>query len=139
MTPKGDMTMKRSLRIILLTLVIATLLSVLCGCSDLDEMRATQAFLTDKDNEILYNGETYILLEDAPKDCYRINGDKRIYVTEADVPVLLCHDYCELRGYVGKKNYILCLAEDSSPFNITLYYCREDKYDDAAEYIKNLY
>lgn len=121
--------MKIYKRLFLVLLSLLVCLS-LCGCRQLDEMKAKHA-VWRKDGTILWNGTVYRPL---PRRNFDLNGNRfteRINVTEADVPVLLSADYGErfhgssdgvfLYGYKRAEEYT----------NHTREYCRADRYKEV--------
>ena len=64
----------------------ACLLCGLCGCTAIDKMRESQAFL-QADGTILWQGNTYIPVPGGASP--QIGSESMIYVTAPDVPVLL--------------------------------------------------
>ena len=109
----------------------------LCGCQELDDMRAAHAFWQE-DGSILWNGNVYRQLgdEDTRYDLDIVYDNVTINVTTKDVPVLLsgmsgmfsepfdvCADGTLLEAYDWKGGYVM--------------YCREDVYAETEEYLKN--
>ena len=117
-----------------LVLALATVLCLsLCGCDDLDTMRAKHA-VWQEDGSILWNGAVYRKLENVEEmDKLDASYDYlTIWITEADVPVLLSDwvgesfDVCADGTML--KNYDYRLAEPEY-----VWYCREDVYDDVVK------
>lgn len=116
-----------------LVLALATVLCLsLCGCEELEIMRAEHA-VWQEDGSILWNGNVYRKLENVENvDVLDISYDYAwIYVTEPDVPVLLSTWFGEEFDVCGNgtllERYDYRLAEDK-----TVWYCREDVYDETA-------
>lgn len=110
----------------------------LCGCDHLDELRASHA-VWQEDGTILWNGAVYKTLPDTYAEINTLlTGDQTVYVTAADVPVLLSaefSDYFEsdakgifLAGYVGSGD------EYGDEYKL---FCREDRYDEFAATLKD--
>lgn len=102
------------------------------GCDALDELREQQAFYTE-DGDILVNG---VLYKELPQNEYLSppynNWDSpEISLTEKDVPVLLSIFFADDYLYPDDNNEYL----QSS--NSSIYYCREDIYDEIASRIEN--
>lgn len=115
----------------LAALALAVLLCVsLCGCQELEDMRAAQAFL-QKDGTIRWNGNTYRQLENVPHG-FQFFGDKRVMVTLPDVPVLLSEIYGE-NFSADKEGVIL----HSWHYGVEEgFFCREDCYEEVAAYLQ---
>ena len=109
-------------------LLISVMCLSLCGCQDLEDMRAAHARWQD-DGSILWNGDTYRELENVPEEM-QIYVGQLIHLTDADVPVLLSETFGSwlevdasgvlLQRYANGKEH---------------YYCRDDQYDEIAEYL----
>lgn len=121
-----------------LVLALATVLCLsLCGCDDLEVMRAEHG-VWQEDGSILWNGAVYRKLENVANiDVLEISYDYiSIRVTEPDVPVLLCSwfgdslDVCA--GGTLLEHYDYRLLEGR-----TTWYCREDVYDETAAVLEN--
>ena len=121
---------KRWIAIVLVSLLCLSL----CGCQRLEDMRAVHA-VWQEDGNILWDGNVYHKLE---VDTSLENFDftyaydyRCIYVTEADVPVLLSNWFGDLvdvraNGMV-LEYYNYRLLEEEYQF-----YCREDVYDEVV-------
>ena len=119
--------MKKCKRWITVLLISVMCLS-LCGCQDLEDMRAAHARWQD-DGSILWNGDTYRELENVPEEM-QIYVGQLIHLTDADVPVLLSETFGSwlevdangvlLQRYANGKEH---------------YYCRDDQYDEIAKYL----
>ena len=145
--------MKKMKRIIAVALAFVLCLS-LCGCRELDEMKARQATWTE-DGNILWNGHTYVPLYDTlAEESYAYtyaeelnwNDSEVVYVTKPDVPVLLS-EMLGTNGYSGADGLILEASSygmSSSPAIPDLVYrnviyCREDVYDWTLNALTNGY
>ena len=80
--------MEKTKKMICILCLICLLLPLLCGCKELDEMRAKQAFY-DENGNILWNGAVYKQLPQGEYFQPHTSYENRVYVTEPDVPVLL--------------------------------------------------
>lgn len=123
--------MKKTKRWIAFLLVFALCLP-LCGCSNLDEMRAAHAFW-QKDGSVLWNGNVYRLIEDVPEDLAILYGQQEVYVTQADVPVLLSQMMGDCFSVVADETMLWSHGWDGG----RVFYCREDVYDFMTEHLKN--
>lgn len=145
--------MKKVWRAMTFVVVLALLCTSLCGCTVIDEMKKEQAIYTDEDT-ILWNGvEYYMLPTSLTMMPQRDDMFTPIYVTEADVPVLIsglfgqesysCNDgmLLEVTGY-STTNILDMLMDASSEENTdsvtdeeditweeTKYYCRAENYE----------
>lgn len=124
--------MKKCKRWIAVLLISVMCLS-LCGCQDLEDMRAAHA-LWQEDGSILWNGDVYRLIENVPESHGILYGMREVYVTEADVPVLLSQMMGN-RFDVTANEVILSLNGWDGG---RAFYCREDRYDFMAEHLRNL-
>ena len=117
--------MKKTIKLFAaLFLVIAICLS-LTGCQFIDDMRKTQAFWTD--DGIRFRGAEYVALPECETLDPIISSDL-VYVTKADVPVLLCEvlgDWAD----VSEDGIFVITTEKN--------YCRKDKYDEVCAKITN--
>ena len=125
--------MKKMKRWIALLVALLMCLS-LCGCQKLDDMRATHA-VYQEDGSILWNGQVYRQLGNVEMrdEIAMVYDHQLINVTTKDVPVLLSdvfgeqYDVCA-DGTLLESNYW------SEGYTL---YCREDVYEETAEYLKN--
>ena len=126
--------MKKSIRITSLLLALLMLALPLVGCDRIDEMRAKQGFLLDKDT-ISFNGETYKRLY--TNEHVVLYNIRRLSITDKDVPVLLSewYDYPERGRYNIEENdvFIRWTHPDSPP----KVYCRTDWYDSVVNALEN--
>ena len=121
------MKLFRRLFLVLLSLLVCL---SLCGCRQLDEMKAKHA-VWRKDGTILWNGTVYRPL---PRRNFDLNGNRfteSINVTESDVPVLLSEDYGE--RFYGTEDgvFLYGYKSDEEYTNHTREYCRADKYKEV--------
>lgn len=126
--------MKKMKKLLSLCCIVCLLLPLLCGCNALDDARKMQAFYDEEEN-ILWNGAVYKKLPQgeyfSPDIDYGYS--KTIYVTKPDVPVLLQEMFCEASLNADKDGVIL--EKDysyASGYYDTVYYCREDRYEDVS-------
>ena len=121
-----------------LVLALATVLCLsLCGCDELEIMRANHA-VWQEDGSVLWNGAVYRKLENttAMEELGITYSYVSIYVTEPDVPVLLSQmlgddmDVCADGTMLEYYNYRLAEGK-------TTWYCREDVYDDMVKKLEN--
>lgn len=123
--------MKKCKRWIAVLLVSLMCLS-LCGCQELEDMRASHA-IWQEDGSIKWNGNVYRLLENAP-DELQVYGGVTVYVTEADVPVLLSPEFGEY--FNSSKDGMLLRGFNVYDMVGRYIYCREDRYEEIAEYLQ---
>lgn len=122
--------MKKAKRLAVVLLTVLMCLS-LCGCQNLEDMRAAHAFWQE-DGSILWDGNVYQPLTTASEKMGIILGEDVVWVTEEDVPVLLSEVFGEF-----------CRASRSGAILITYghngetLYCREDMYDFMTEHLEN--
>ena len=121
--------MKNRKRVLAMVLTLLFCLS-LCSCSKLDEMQEMHA-VWRKDGTILWNGAVYRPL---PRRYFDLNGNrftKSIYVTDADVPVLLSASYGE--HFYGSADGVFIYGYKASEeySSYTREYCRADKYEEV--------
>lgn len=114
--------------------LLLTLLLVLglCGCDALDAMREAQTHY-DENGDILYKGTAYKLLPESEylsPDCDSWY-EEYIYVTEADVPVLLSSTFYQEELLVSDDgNFLINFEEDTR-------YCRAELYESVCDQIWN--
>ena len=118
--------MKKAKRIVALALALLLCLP-LCSCKELDDMRAHHAFLQE-DGTVLWNEAVYKLLPEYDDEVFEeydfyVNAVGSVYVTEADVPVLLS-DTLGKRMYAYKNGEVIMRWQEKGVF-----YCRVDVYD----------
>ena len=119
--------MKKSVRILLLLLVVILTATSLCGCEEIEQARKTHGYYDAYGNVIL-NGVRYVPITvneyftvDTPESCLHID------VTEQDVPLLL-KDTLGRDMTLSKDEIFLCNYDFE-----TYYYCREDKFAEFNE------
>ena len=121
--------MKKMKRWIAIVLVVLMSLP-LCGCQMLDEMRASHATFQE-DGSILWDGNVYRVL-DLPDEMADLNlfwDRTTVYVTKADVPVLLSRIFGQDFDTYNNGIVLQYYSWDSYE---PLWYCREDQYEAMA-------
>ena len=121
--------MKKMKKIVAIFLAVWMCAS-LCGCRQLDEMRAIHAIVRE-DGTILWNDQVYLPLENVP-ETFAFQSENRLVVTKPDVPVLLS----EMEGgnfSMDKEGVILHTWYWEGYEG---YYCREDRHAEMTEYIR---
>jgi hypothetical protein len=130
---KGENKMKKVIRITALFLALLMLALPLVGCDNLDELRAKQGFIIDKDT-ISFNGNTYKRLY---TNEHLSSAEWRdVNITEKDVPVLLS-EMSAISGVglytIDSSNiFIVC----DNPESVDEIYCRADKYEYFSDLLK---
>lgn len=124
--------MKKSKRWIALLLALL-LCASLCGCQELEDMRANHA-VWQEDGTILWNGVVYRELADVPEE-YQHVVDGMIFVTEADVPVLLSQEF----GTNWTVDTERGLLHSWNHNGQETFFCREDRYEEMAEYFQKYF
>lgn len=120
--------MKQLKRLAALILLLVQLF-MLCGCSLLEEMRESQAFYDS--GKILRNGVTYQLLPSSEELCPTVDYTQTVYVTPADVPVLLSVFYAnELLMASVDGNFLVSVNDN----NI---YCCQEMHQQISQRIKD--
>lgn len=127
------MGLKKNLKQILALALVLLQLFVLCGCKALDTMRANQAYY-DADGNIFWNGSVYKPLPACDDLMPDIDHGTTVCITEADVPVLLSATFT-LEKLTPSKDKVILLGEGYWAEGRN--YCREDKYQQICERIKN--
>ena len=117
-----------------IAILLASLLSLsLCGCQRLDDMRAEHG-VWQEDGSVLWNGNVYRKLENtlSLEKFDFVYGRITIYVTEADVPVLLSNVFGTMMDVCADgtllEYYDYRLLEGKRQL-----YCREDVYDEMVK------
>lgn len=146
--------MKKMKRILAVVLSVVLCLS-LCGCRELDEMKANHATWMENGN-IQWNGHTYIPLYSTDEMVYYeyvedLNWDDSevIHVTNPDVPVLLSSTL-GTNGYTGADGLLLEVNRYAMPPSISVndtleyayknyVYCRSDVYNWTVEALQSGY
>lgn len=121
--------MKKCKRWIAVLLISVMCLS-LCGCQDLEDMRAAHALLQE-DGSILWNGDMYCLMTVIQEKVSMILADTEIWVTEEDVPVLLSESFGQY-ARISRNGVVLVMYD----YNGATLYCREDMCDFMTEHLK---
>lgn len=116
--------MKKIIRILSLIALLGLFLC-LCGCSYLDELRASRATITESGAICLSDGTEYLLLPESQYLSPDFSDTTTIYVLEdEEVPLLLT----KLFGHWGYKSQDGQFLEAYSTGK-SRYYCRADAYD----------
>ncbi len=103
------------------------------GCAELDKMKACHAVWIDQGQTILkLNDVIYKKLPD--NNYFEIweYAAEDVYVTAADVPVLLAKQFGDRLGVSKNQVYLEGLFDSSDH---AVYYCREDEYEDVLKQI----
>lgn len=110
-------------------LLAGVMLFLLCGCDALDALRQQQAFYDA--GKIVYEDVTYQLLPDCDELQPTLDYEKgMLYVTPADVPVLLTTIMAEEYLYRSEDGDFLC---SSGHYTV---YCREDRHAELSKIIR---
>lgn len=132
--------MKKIIRITVCAVLLAALCLSLSACQQLDDLKNKTGIYTDETKEeISLRGKTYVkfaeqAMESFHKDAYPITDAWGIYITDADVPVLLSQSEGESIRYNtdAEGEPIILAVTDSTPYNYRyIYYCREDKLNEV--------
>lgn len=116
--------MKKITRFLSLIVLLGILMS-LCGCSYLDELRATRATIVEDGAIRLVDGTEYYLLPENEHFSPDFTNDAIIYAVEdEDVPLLLIDLFGD-HGYKNQDGQFLKMYLTGS----TQYYCRADSFD----------
>lgn len=116
--------MKKITRFLSLIVLLGILLS-LCGCSYLDELRASRAY-GPKNGAIVLDGAEYKILPSNQYFSPDMGGTTDIYVVEDEEVPLLLIDLFGDYGYKSEDGRFLSLYSESGRH----YYCRAELYDD---------
>lgn len=133
--------MKTISKILVILALVATMCLCLCGCDELDEMKAQHATWTNENNRdsITYNDDQYKLIPSNLTHNLKTSptGIKLdpVYVTEPDVPVLLSQDECT--ALCTNKDKTLIFGNDDDIDQTFMLYCRSDIYDEVLEKIES--
>ena len=122
--------MKKCKRWIAVLLISVMCLS-LCGCQDLEDMRAAHALLQE-DGSIKWNGNVYRLMTISPEKTGILFADNNVWVTEKDVPVLLSEQFGQYARVSQNGVVLVMYGHDGETL-----YCREDQYNATMEYLQN--
>ncbi len=120
--------MKKIIKILFLVCILSLILTVLCSCSLIDELKEQRIDYIDVENQVLeYNGKQYKVLNTYDR-AISFDESKRCYVAEKEIPLLLIQDF-------GRSAYY---AEDKDLIQMgDTYYCTLDKYEHYADILKN--
>ena len=118
--------MKSQIRIAVLALLGALCLS-LCSCQALEDMKATHATMDDR-GHIHWNGHTYVALSGTDEELnLNYDTDADVYVTTADVPVLLSQIEGEAYSVHADGNLLSSSGYDPLTDSYKeVVYCRSD-------------
>ncbi|MDO4743452.1 MAG: hypothetical protein Q4B04_05410 [bacterium] len=115
----------------ILTITIAAFLICFCfsGCQMIDDAREAQ-FIRISEDKIKSGDIEYILLP--PCEYLRpVSAYENVYITDADVPVLLSEFFGETYQKSEDQVFVFGYSGD-----VITAYCRSDKYDEMSEKIK---
>lgn len=127
--------MKRVKQVLCVLLAVGLCLG-LCGCNALDEAKANHA-LWQADGSIRMNGHTYRLLpacEELAPD-FPWHYEDIYHLTEEDVPVLAASFVGEAIDKSVDGVFLHVFVEDRDTYD-SVYYCREDRYEDIVRRIE---
>ena len=111
-------------------LCLATLmLTALCGCNALDDLRAAQGILQD-DGSIAWNGVVYKALPESELLSPVLDYSTAVNVTGPDVPVLASVFDAQLSAIPTKDRKLLAYTDS---YGLTVYYCAEADYDNMVK------
>lgn len=123
--------MKKYIKLISAVLLTAFICVGLCSCKQLDELRDNRAIYGKTEDTLYFRKAEYKLLPQCD-DLY-IEDENIGYVTEKDVPVLLC-------DIVGKSVWFddeaLFITAERYPYGPKVW-CRADIYDEMVQKIEN--
>ncbi len=120
----------KKIKRILTVLILCVLCLTLTGCVDLSEMRANHGFwLTEEHSSFELDGTVYQKLPDCDTlHPLKDNGTlTKIYVTDADIPLLLCELYSSEFYTDDDRNFI--------DYSNGIYYCKSELYDEMYKKI----
>lgn len=138
---KGGSNMKRKIAIIMLSVILACMLS---GCqSTLDDMKSRHAVFTEN-GDISYGGVLYKKLNYIDENIEYFNMDSAgeyVIVTDPEVPVLLSQRYGKYHSITSDKTFIYYMeySYKTEGNEYEKVYCAEDKYDAVLLHIKEGY
>ena len=115
--------MKKTIKRLLVLLLVGILVFALCGCDALDEMRERQIF-SEEDGSFIINDVRYVQLEVNDYFSPGTPTSASYWLTKPDVPVLLSDAF-----YIGA----LDLTEDARfcrDWHRGLWFCREDIFEE---------
>lgn len=127
--------MKKARRILCLMAALVLCIS-LCGCVDLDELRAMRATMTEEGNVKLADGTEYKLLPECEELSPKFEEYLSVYITQEDLPLLLT---TTSENYLDKSDDGLFLQTyfEEDGYYKYIYYCRTDIYDSVVDRIEN--
>ena len=128
--------MKKNFKKIIAILSVLTLLFSLCGCSTMEEIKATHAyFKADTTGVIIYQDTEYLALPKYENFSPNLDDSLYIYITEEDEPMLL-REYISLGDHVNisEDHNILICGYECVPTPRA--YCRADVYDDMIKLLE---
>ena len=120
--------MKKTVKLIAICAIISVLAVGLCSCDRIDEMRAVHAKWNEDGESFTLGGEEYKYVGLSSMLSIPSIATRTVYITDADVPVLLSEDAGEHARY--NMNYKV--VEDNSKF-----YAAQDNYDYAKWVLSN--
>lgn len=158
--------MKKILKISAITLAVIVMCLSFTGCAQLDDMKEHHAVWTQSGNasSITYNDTEYVLIENTNGDNPAYKETEELYVTEADVPVLLSVDKGTELNITTDGNFISGVVSDEyaesidesydvskdtpetpngvssippSGFGKYVLYCKKDIYDEITATIES--
>jgi len=122
--------MKKTVKGVALIIAVIIFCFSLCGCVDIDDMKKSQAFITD--TGVVFNGNEYYPLPESDRMQFFTTEYNPVYITEKDVPVLLS-------SFMGSE----CILSDDGKFlyseSETIRYCRSDVYESVLSRINSGY
>lgn len=122
--------MKKLTRILSLLALFGLMLS-LCGCSYLDELRASRVTITEDGAIRFQDGTEYLALPEWPELSPDFSGDTIIYIVDdEELPLLLTNLY-GTNGYKSKDGQFV--SAYTGQLGKPVYYCRSDLYDSIRE------
>lgn len=123
--------MKKIVRILGLLILIVVCIS-LCGCHNVDDLRAMRAAITAEGNIRLADGKEYKALPTCEELRPIFDNNTYIYVVEEDVPLLLMEMFGD---YASLSDDGCFVWSNHSNTGKAVYYCRTDLYDDILSRI----
>lgn len=148
--------MKKNIKFSVLIIALLMLCLCLTGCSELDTMREQQAFWTEKGSidSITYNGIEYKKLPGYEPPAPTGHQFQPVFVTDADVPVLLSNELSTYMDLSDDGNFLTGFVTMTPEHDvITMYtpltntsyssyeggdatYCKADIYDEVVAKIE---
>ena len=105
------------------------MLTALCGCNALDDLRATQGLLQD-DGTILWNGVVYKTLPASELLNPQLDYTTTVNVTGPDVLVLASIFDAQITATPTEDKKLLAYTDN---YGLTVYYCCEADYDSLVK------